>query len=272
MAQKIFTTDFIIKHLKPKLKSEDTKKIVNAYRKDFWEYPDIMPQNSIISVDYKPYNKEITDRMISQFKLRDSIPDKDFFSGKELYQSLRDITLKQASDYRFWNYLNHFDAFKYIRLRWPNIDNPPNNSTPENYIINHWIQTSYAQSEQMDYPLSGLWWSFYISEDCTRENPYELTEVLFQNFNFRTKTFGQSKAARHKECTIGVLEFIKENELHLKNFEDNGKAIAAYINLLGGLKPLSYFDRNWFKDQLLIGFSSDLEKYGRLFRRDERPD
>lgn len=196
----------------------------------------------------------------------------DFERGKILYENLAHLTRREASDIGLWNYLAHNELYRVVHKMWPDIENPPNNSSQESYVLNHWIMTSSAQSELMDYPLSGLWWSFYLTVDEDRIEKYELTKIFFKNLSFRTKLFGQSKIARHKESVIGVLEFIKENGLDKVNFEDNGKAIVPYLNLLGGVKPLGAFDRTWFKAKLNRKFRNDIDSYGRLFRRDERPN
>jgi hypothetical protein len=195
----------------------------------------------------------------------------DFERGKMLYESLSHLSRRDASDIGFWNYLSHNQLYKVVHRMWPDIEKPPSKSSSETYILNHWIMTSSAQSELMDYPLSGLWWSFFLTVDEGRADKYELTKVFFKNLTFRTKSFGQSKIARHKEAVIGVLEFIIENGLDQQNFEDNGNAITPYLNLLGGVKPLGAFDRDWFKEKLNKKFRGDIEKYGRLFRRTERP-
>ena len=214
--------------------------------------------------DFQRLPETLCDKMISA--------DSEFDQGKLLYEALRTITPREASDIGLWNYLAHNELYRFIHHRWSGLEHLRPGSSQESFIKNHWIMTSSSQGNLIDYPLSGLWWSFYISEDKTREDPYELTRILFQNLQFRTKGFGQAKFSRHKEATIGVLEFIKENKLHLKNFEENGSAITPYVNLLGGARPLGFFDRKWFKNKLEDKFRSDINTYGRLFRRDKRKE
>lgn len=195
----------------------------------------------------------------------------EFEQGKLLYESLSQISLRDASDIDFWNYLAHKELYRYIHHRWPDIKNPPNKSTPENYVLNHWIMTSSSQASLIDYPLSGLWWSFHISKVNNWYDPYYLTKVLFKNQHLRTKGLGQAKYARHKPAVVGILEFIKDNKLDDNNLEDNARAIIPYVNLLGGTQLLSFFDKKWFKDRLEDQFHEDIRKYGRLFRRESRP-
>lgn len=174
------------------------------------------------------------------------------------------LTPFQASDIGLWNYLNHFPFYSFLQKRWGGkIDNAIG-------IKNHFIQKSSTQGELIDHTLSGYWWSFYLSVDKSRTNEFELTEVLYQNSSFRTKNFGRYKIFRHKEAVIGTLEFIIENNLNKSTFEENARAITVFLNLLGGIKPLAYFDKNWFKEKLKTKFEDDLKTHGRLFDRDDK--
>jgi len=186
----------------------------------------------------------------------------EFQVAKILWENTKYLTPYQASDIGFWNYLNHFTFYSFLQKRWP-INNI-------NDILNHYIQKSSSQASLIDYTLSGYWWSIYLTVDYKRENPFELTEILFQNSSFRTKNFGGTKIFRHRDAVIGTLEFIAENNLNKSNFEDNSRAISVFLTLLGGTKPLGYFDKDWFKAKLNLKFKNDILSHGRLFQRDDR--
>src|SRR5690554_2522480 len=167
----------------------------------------------------------------------------DFECAKYLYENLR-LTPRQASNLEFWNYLHHTLCYKYIHLRWNRIES----SDVANYISRHWLMNQSSQKHLINYPLTTLWWSVHLSTDNTRINQYELTEVYFQNNRYRTVRPGGSSFVRHKEALLGILEFIKENNLQPTKIL--GDEISRFVNLLGGTKPLSFFDRDWFKQQL----------------------
>lgn len=266
MPQKIFTDNFLIQQL-GNLQGQNSSDFVQDYFGERF-HDDRLPKNSFTQLNIDPVPQDLCERMIKTFIKADSV---DFECGKILYETLN-LTLRDASNPGLWSYLHHYDLFPYIKLRWPDIETPPNKSSSADYIKNHWVQDKSSQAELLDYPLSGLWWAFQISKDLMKENPYELTAILFKNVSFRTKYLGQSKVARHKEAVIGILEFIKENNLHKHNFEENGRAIVVYVNLLGGIKPLSYFKKDWFKKQLEERFKEDIRVFARLYRRDEKPE
>jgi hypothetical protein len=222
--------------------------------------------------NFEEFAEELEFDVISNTKLQEILQaDSDFERGRLVYEAFSFLTRREASDIDFWNYLAHNQLYPLVHKMWPEIDNPPNNSSPMSYVKNHWVMTKSSQAELMDYPLSGLWWSFFMTVDEGRTDKYELTKIFFKNLSFRTKSFGQSKIARHRDAVLAVLEFIQENGLHERNFEDNGLAIVPYLNLLGGIRPLGFFDKDWFKSKLSAKFSQDITTHGRLFHRRERP-
>ena len=258
--QKKYSRDFSF-YLAEQVKSGE---LINYYlNKEVFIAPELKDKEEVSECNFDQIDTGICSRMLDT--------DNEFEQGKILFEALKHLNLREASDIGFWNFLAHNELYRYIHYRWPNLENPPKGSSRQNYILNHWIMTASSQNSLIDYTLSGLWWSFYISMDENRADPFELTKILFLNQQFRTKGFGQAKFARHKPAALGILEFIMENQLHLNNFEENGSAITPFINLIGGTKPLSFFDKEWFKTQLNLKFSSDIETYGRLYRRDQKP-
>jgi hypothetical protein len=175
--------------------------------------------------------------------------ESDLTSAIAIFEAFKRLEPIQASDERFWVYLAHVDLYSYMVKRWPKVYTG-NESKPENYIKDHWFIGNSSQTNLMRHSLAGLWWSVYLSVDEQRENKYELTEVLFWNQTFRTRTFGNYKLVRHKEAVIGLLEFCKENKSLLNNFEKQHQLLTEYLNLIGGTKPLAYYNRFYFKNEL----------------------
>lgn len=134
----------------------------------------------------------------------------DFENAKIVHSFFKELTPLQASDERFWIYLAHVDCFKYMSMRWPGI-RTNNARDPSKYILDHWFISSPTQSNFLRHGISGLWWSAYLSYDAENsENPYHLTEVLYRNVDFATRTLGTYNLSRHKEAIIGILSFIKK--------------------------------------------------------------
>jgi hypothetical protein len=175
----------------------------------------------------------------------------DFESAVQIFEAFKKLEPIQASDERFWAYLSHVDLYPYMIKRW-GVLNKGITTDVKDYIIEHWFLSSNAQSGLLRNALAGLWWAVYLSVDESRlEKKYELTEVLFRQLDFPTRTLGTYKLGRHKEAVIGILEFIKENEkLFSTGFEKKTRFVTKHINQIGGVKPISYYDRSFFKNEL----------------------
>jgi hypothetical protein len=182
--------------------------------------------------------------------LPDSRSNYDYENAKIIYESYRSLTPLQASDVRFWVYLAHADYYKYMKRRWPGNDNADVNSRGK-YILDHWFISTPTQNNFMRHAIAGLWWGAYLTYDVSREDPYELTRVLFTQLDFATRTLGAYSLARHKEAVLGILEFILQNgNLFASRFEQKSRYITRYLNQVGGIKPLTYFDRTFFRETL----------------------
>jgi hypothetical protein len=174
----------------------------------------------------------------------------DFENAKIIYEAYRTLTPLQASDIRFWTYLTHADYYGYMKKRWAgNANVEP--AARSKYILDHWFISSPTQNNFTRHAIAGLWWGAYLTYDSTRADPYELTRVLFTQLDFATRTLGAYSLARHKEAVMGILDYILQNpDLFASHFEQKSRFLTRYLNQVGGIKPLTYFDRNFFKATL----------------------
>lgn len=213
-----------------------------------------------INVDFYKSNKFVYDTeqvlMIPNIEFTENFSDKlnvndDFESAIQIYEALKNLEPVQASDERLWTYLSHVDLYSYmIKRRNAVLSGTATNE--EEYILEHWFLKSSAQSNLLRHPLAGLWWAVYLSVDESRgENKYDLTKILFRQLDFPTRTLGTYKLGRHKEAVIGILEFIEGNsKVFETKFEQKTRFVTKHLNLLGGVKPISYYDRSFFKTEL----------------------
>lgn len=254
-----FTID-TIKDLKVKVK-EMNGKLLSYYTQSEFN-PDNSFRLTIEQSEVPITDESLVNQMLSVFQRNN-----EFEAGKLLFENLK-LNPRQASDIGYWTYHNHYTFYKYIAKRWGDVWNEEkeiaNSST---YILNHWIQSNSSQGELIDYPISGLWWAFYITVDESRLDKYELTKVFFQNLSLRTKLLGAARVGRHKPAILAILEFIKENNIPL---EEATRAIVPYVNLLGGIRPLSYFDKDWFKSKLKKRFGEQIKAGQKLFIRPDK--
>lgn len=190
-------------------------------------------------------NIEATPDLVSRLDVND-----DFKTAIAIYQALKKLEPIQASDRRLWVYLAHADLYPYMVKRWSDVYTGKS-SNPKKYITDHWFLDSSAQSSLLRHALAGLWWSVYLSVDDSKVDKYELTKILFRQLDFPTRTLGTYKLGRHKEAVLGILEFIQEHEdLFKSKFEAKTRFVTKYLNVIGGVKPISYYDRYFFKSEL----------------------
>lgn len=255
-----FTID-TIKDLKIKVK-EMNGNLLGYYTQDEFK-PDNSFRFATEESEVSETDANLVTRMIAALEQNET----EFEAGKLLFEKIK-LNPKQASDIGFWTYHNHYTFYQYISKRWGDVwDEEKEVVNPSTYIVNHWIQSNSSQQELIKYPISGLWWSFYLTVDEEREDKYELTKIFFKNYSLRVVQMGQTRFARHKPAIQGVLEFIKENNLEKKSLEQSARAIVPYINLLGGIRPLSYFDKDWFKTKLKKRFGEQIKAGQKLFIR-----
>jgi hypothetical protein len=250
--QKKFTAG-VIDRLKEFVNKGDTSVIKSYLNKNEFKYR--FEEDDFMVSDIEAIPSDLGKRMINAFtsnltQKSNDYRKSDFECAKLLYETLK-INPRQASDINFWSYLHHFDMYKYIHLRWNEIESP-SKSSQETYINRHWLMTLSSQKHLINYPLTTLWWSIHLTIDNERKDPYELSKIYFNNNRYRTVTFGGSSYVRHKEAILGILQFYKIH--NIRETKETGDKISKFVNLLGGTKPLGFFKRDWFVNQLEMKF------------------
>lgn len=244
MSKQFIFKDKYVQKLKSNIVSGNS---VEFYRSNEFIYD----KNQILMLP----NIEATPDLVNHLDIND-----DFKTAITLYEAFEKLEPIQASDERLWTYLSHVDLYPYMIKRWSSTYER-NAKKDKDYILEHWFLNSSAQSSLLRNAIGGLWWSVYLSIDVTKgERKYDLTKILFRQLDFPTRTLGTYKLGRHKEAVIGILEFIQENEgLFKTKFEDKTRFITKHLNVVGGVKPISYYDRDFFKNEL-SKIKSDLLK------------
>ena len=167
----------------------------------------------------------------------------DFKSAIALYDAYKGLKPLQAINAQFWESLSLTDLFPYMQKRW----NLSEAKDLRKSILNHFTFKSHGL---MRHGLAGLWWLVYLSIDEQRDDMYELTEYLFKNYTFRFIRFGAGRIIQHKEATIGILQYIKDNEANIPSLENVAHGLTSYFNKLGAVKQLTSLDRQFFYNEM----------------------
>lgn len=169
--------------------------------------------------------------------------DGDFLSAVALYDAYKSLNPLQAINAQFWESLALTDLFPYMQKRWNLIESKDLRKS----ILNHFTFKAHGM---MRHGLAGLWWLAYLSIDEQRDNKYELTELLFKNYTLRYIRFGAGKVIQHKEAAIGILQYIKDHESEISSLENVANGLTSYFNILGGVKQLTFLDRDFFYNEM----------------------
>lgn len=171
----------------------------------------------------------------------DEVWKDDFKSAIAIYEAYKNISPLLASNEAFWAYLTHVDLFSYTQKRWPKVKD---NDCSVDYILDHWF---LGVNGLLRNAIASMWWSVHNTIDETRENKYELTEVIFKNYTLRIVAFGSTSLIRHREAMIGILSFLADNPDITNNaLEYRGQFITKYFNRIGAVKQLTFLKCDYF--------------------------
>jgi len=178
----------------------------------------------------------------------------DIENTKIIYTALKGLSLTQASDERLWASLCHFYFWEYMRARWP-IERWLE-KTKESKRINELIRERYFLLSNRSRGLirngiARLWWFGYASYDKTREDPFELTEILLKTLDVAESLLGRAFSHNCDICIytlVGLKKLIDEGKSFPKR--DDFRELMKYVNQIGGVTVLDAIDSDDFQNIL----------------------
>jgi hypothetical protein len=168
---------------------------------------------------------------------------KEIENTKIIYEAFRALTPTQASDPRLWTYLTHVTFWEYMQKRWPVLEQ--SQAKKQNYIKERYLLPTTNLRTLTHNGISRLWWFGYLTYDESRENPWELTEILLKGTDLPTSLLERA-IGTNKNIRNGVLEFFCENPslINSKSVQE----ILKKLNLVGGVRNLPFLDANEIKE------------------------
>lgn len=160
----------------------------------------------------------------------------DFENSVLLYDNLKHLNETEASDERLWVYLTHVTFWEYMRKRWPieNVENPASRIR-ERYFMRGSSIESITRSG-----IARLWWYAHLTYDESRQNKYELTEVLLKRADLSVgiteRALGSNRSIR-----TALLEFLKANP-DISSDQEKTRDIFKGLNLVGGVRQLPFLE------------------------------
>lgn len=173
----------------------------------------------------------------------------DLENTKRVYTALKHLPFSVAIDERFWAYLTHVTFWNYMRQRWPieNGEKTKNGATP--YIREHYFFMGNRDRALIRNGISRLWWYGHVSYDETRENPFELTEVLLEKLDIAQQLLERSYS-RNSTITKTILSHMLENKKKGQPFSHRAlfRPVVMHLNAVGGVTILDALETHDIQD------------------------
>lgn len=202
------------------------------------------------TIDYPDFSEEKLSRFMSIYK-EDELNETDI--AIYLYESLP-LDELQASNNRYWIYLNLKYFFSFIKDRWINMDKEEDKISKD--FEKHFLALQASQNALIQSPVAGLWWVVHLSYDRNNpEDPYHYTRLFLSERQLRTKNLGTYQLIRDKKTLFALLGFHED----YKNSHFDGKtlrsealaqATSKTLNQIGGLTLLSFLSKDEIRAKL----------------------
>lgn len=157
----------------------------------------------------------------------------DAENARRIYNWLPTLPPVVAMEERLWGHLTHCVFSEYMATRWP-VTAETMSRIHSRYLLENKTFAALARNG-----ISRLWWAGKLTHDSTRENPFELTDVLFMRQDIQLALLERALGKCHS-VRVAVLEFFRENSSWLADeaFGYRIQQIIKELNLLGGVAVL----------------------------------
>lgn len=210
-----------------------------------YEQPDAFVLNPQMFPGEKPTTSTLLTLKDFELTAPSSAKDKsstDCDNAITLHKGLQ-LNRLQARDPRLWGYLTHVHFWKYMHKRW-GVDTEKKDN-PVTYIRSHYLINGSDSRALIRNGIAGLWWSAHLTFDSKRDDPYELTKVLFRQLDIASSLLERS-LGRVPTLTRSFLEFLdKHREIYVEPTKGRFRvrALAKYLNQYGGFSVLDVLNK-----------------------------
>lgn len=132
---------------------------------------------------------------------------------KIIYNSLKNLTLQDASDVRIWIYLTLFVCLKYTKARWGYDREISEKKLKERFVANSPQVARYRNS------IGSLWWAGYLLNQKSVSQDYSFEhacKIFFRNTQIPFLVIGYPDLMSFENLFAGVLRLIEAE----KDFEN----------------------------------------------------
>jgi Family of unknown function (DUF6339) len=161
----------------------------------------------------------------------------DLENSIRMHKALPNLTPVQAQDPRLWTRLTHVDLWDYMQARWPG-DKYPEAERNIRWINSHYFVAQKQSRALVRNGVARLWWASKMTCDPSRDNPYELTSVLFSQLDI-FKNLLEHNFGRAVTVTRAFLEFLLHNKdeclVSGEKARQLVRSLSKAVNLHGGI-------------------------------------
>ncbi|MHB8064258.1 MAG: DUF6339 family protein [Ruminiclostridium sp.] len=174
--------------------------------------------------------------------------ESDIENIKIIFAAMSDLSETDASDERLWSGLEHGAFWDYLRYRWSIEKKYPT----EKDIFNHFFFSQSKKRSLITNTLSKLWWIGKLTYDEKRNNPFELTEFLKNDFATKSRMLFSSNYSNNPKIVMTFLSSLMELEKGGFNISrEVFTETTKYLNVLGGTYILDYFEEEELSEKII---------------------
>lgn len=166
----------------------------------------------------------------------------DLNNSIRLFSALKHIDLTLANDRRLWVTLTHTVLYKYTKQRWG-----ITSSSSDSVIRDRFHFEGAGLRTRNQNSIARLWWAARITYDETREDPFELTKLLWEKQDFYQNLIDR-KFSTYPNVLLSFLEFYSSNRGVDQKLEM--RRLFKGINALGGVRVLPLLSAPEVKEQI----------------------
>lgn len=173
------------------------------------------------------------------FLLPDDSSTYDLENSKRLFLALKDLTPVQAADERLWTYLSHTVGWRYMRKRW-DVDKFRGSTAKRcQYIRDRYFFMPNRDRALVRNGIARLWTYAYVTYDESRDNPFQLTEVLLRKLDIAQQLLERSfsRVPDLPRAVMSVVQTYPKDQLDLTERE-RFRDVMRHVNRVGGVTIL----------------------------------
>lgn len=188
------------------------------------------------------YKQEFPEFKLS-FNTEDDVGKNDVKNTMILYSAMKNLTDTQATDERLWSGMCHCDCWNFLQTRWQVKDYHDLSDTK---VRTRFFFGQNKKRSLITNSLSKLWWCGRLTYDEKREDPFELTKYLIDDYATKMLIIFSNNYISNHDITVGLFSALKylENigyKIKGKTHRDVYYEATKYLNVLGGTYILDYF-------------------------------